>query len=94
MKTALCSALAFGACASVALAEPASPAVGPNGDATAEAHPAGPIALTEAEMDKITGGTFPADMFLKLEGVPGESRDALSSPTLGFGTAWSWGEHK
>jgi len=54
MKTGLISGLALGACASVALAEPAT--VADAKDATAEAHAAGPITLTEAEMDKVTAG--------------------------------------
>ena len=58
MKTTLLSVLASGVCASVALAEPVSPTAGAQ-DATAEAHAAGPVALTEAEMDVVTAGGDP-----------------------------------
>jgi len=56
MKTTLLSVLAFGACASVALAEPLPPAGNANESASAEAPAAGPVALTEAEMDRLAAG--------------------------------------
>jgi len=56
MKTALCSASAFGACTAVAFAGPLAPAAAANDSATAEAHASGPVALTEAEMDEVTAG--------------------------------------
>jgi hypothetical protein len=58
MKTTLFSVLAFGACASLAIAEPLPPAPGTKDPATAEAHPTGPVALTEAEMDKVAAGAL------------------------------------
>ena len=58
MVPAFCSALALGACASVALAEPVPSAAGANDVATAETHAAGPVALTEAEMDDVAAGAF------------------------------------
>jgi hypothetical protein len=48
--------LALGACASVALAEPASTVADAKDGAIAEAHAAGPVALTEAEMDQVAAG--------------------------------------
>ena len=57
MKTGLILGLALGACASVALAEPASTAAGPTENATIEAHATGPITLSEAEMDKVAAGS-------------------------------------
>ena len=50
MKTTFLSALAFGACASVALAEAVPSVV--SADSIAER----PVALTETQMDKVTAG--------------------------------------
>jgi hypothetical protein len=56
MKTILISALAFGACASLAFADPLPPAGSANASTATKADPAGPVALTEAEMDQVTAG--------------------------------------
>jgi hypothetical protein len=61
MRTALCSTLALAACTSVALAEPSPPAAGAKNVATAEAHAAGPVTLTEAEMDEVAAGAVPVE---------------------------------
>lgn len=61
MKTALLSALAFGACASMALADSLPPPDGAADRATAEALSSGPVALTDAEMDKIAAGGVKTD---------------------------------
>jgi hypothetical protein len=66
MRIALCSALAFGACASVVLAEPSPLAASADRATTPKARQhlqvpkttTGPVALTETEMDKIAAGSF------------------------------------
>jgi hypothetical protein len=57
MKTTLLSMLAVGTCASVALAEPLPPPVSEEGVA-AGTPTAGPIALTDAELDQVAAGAF------------------------------------
>ena len=78
MKTALFSVLAFGACASVAFAEPLPPASGAKDSAAAMAHPAGPVALTEAEMDKVAAGGVSIQSRLRLVAQP----EAAARPTI------------
>jgi hypothetical protein len=56
MKTILFSELAFGACASLAFSEPLPGAGSASGSTATGADPAGPVALTEAEMDQVTAG--------------------------------------
>ena len=56
MRTTLLSILVIGTWASVAMAEPLPATGGAQDDPTAEAHAAGPITLTEAEMDQVAAG--------------------------------------
>ena len=67
MRTALLAVLAIGTYASAALGEPLPAAAGAKDGATAEAHEAGPVALTEAELDKIAAGSVHS-FDVKIEG--------------------------
>lgn len=60
MKAILFSALAFAACASLAVAEPVPTEASKEDTTAAAAHSTGSVALTEAEMDKVTAGAVPA----------------------------------
>ena len=60
MKSTLLAVLASGACATVALAEPASTTADATDGVIAEAHAGGPIPLTEAEMDRVAAGYEPS----------------------------------
>ena len=56
MKTLCLSVLVLGVCTSLAQAGPVPPAPPAKDGPTPEAHAAGPVALTAAEMDKVAGG--------------------------------------
>ena len=84
MKTTLLSVLALGTCASVAFAESLPPAGKADGSTAARSHPAGPVALSEAEMDNVAAGAVTGGYGFVLP----SSGDETYIPRYSFKNAW------